>query len=113
MHLTERRRPFRSDCKSRERDRSLSCLHQTWFERRKIGGAFCQWLVLQVGDQPLHLCNLAYLGCDDAIGQYADAGIADMGLRTGEDGDGVMWDHGAHVVGVPDCLLTAHKPERS
>jgi hypothetical protein len=52
--------------------------------------------VLQLANERLHLVDLALLAFDDLVRQVACARVGELGALAGEDGDGVVRDHGPH-----------------
>ena len=64
----------------------------------------------EVGDQVLHLGDLALLGGDDLVRQLAYAGVGDLRPLAGHDRNRVVRDHRPHVLGVVDRRLAADEP---
>ncbi|SDH18425.1 hypothetical protein SAMN04487974_12820 [Pelagibacterium luteolum] len=67
-------------------------------------------VLLELGNQPLHLRYLAYLGLDAVVGKLPHAWITYVRLYTCEDGNRMMRNHRSHVVDVTHRFLAPHQP---
>ena len=83
---------------------------------RGVGGvsraaSSADYSAFEVGDERLHLGDLAALRLDDLVGELAHARVRDLGARArGQDGDGVVRDHRLHPGHVLHRLLAARQP---
>jgi len=70
----------------------------------------CLTVCLDVGNISLHFSDFAALRRDDCICQCPNPWVQNICPLTGQDGDGMVWDHRPHPREVVDRLLASDKP---